>query len=215
MLNQQQLDEQSEIRKRYRVEPATTRRTIRNQKTLPCWTSNNKTNNQKTEKVTVLNQQQQVEQSENDTKLPPAVADGALVRPFPGVYTQVVSQTARSSEAGLAVGTLVGFLPCVRAQVRRQRALLTIPATHLHFYTSFVSANSPKKNIPGLMHPIGYLWKECHSLLLSISFSCWIYSEVKCWLMSSDVSWHIGDKLWPMPKHGSINLYVHGNQKAR
>ena len=31
-------------------------------------------------------------------------------------------------------------------------------------------------------------------------------------LMSSDVSWHIRDKLWPMPKHGSINLYVHGNQ---
>ena len=34
-------------------------------------------------------------------------------------------------------------------------------------------------------------------------------------LMSSDVSWHIRDKFWPMPKHGSINLYVHGNQKAR
>ena len=29
---------------------------------------------------------------------------------------------------------------------------------------------------------------------------------VKCCLMSSDVSWHIRDKLWPMPKHGSINL---------
>ena len=34
-------------------------------------------------------------------------------------------------------------------------------------------------------------------------------------LMSSDVSWHIRDKLWPMPKHISINLYIHGNQKAR
>ena len=34
-------------------------------------------------------------------------------------------------------------------------------------------------------------------------------------LMSSDVTWHIRDKLWPMPKHGSINLYVHWNQKAR
>ena len=43
-----------------------------------------------------------------------------------------------------------------------------------------------------------------------------LYSDVvKCCLMSSDVSWHIRDKLWPMPKHGSINLYVHGNQKAR
>ena len=26
---------------------------------------------------------------------------------------------------------------------------------------------------------------------------------------------HIGDKLRPMPKHGSIKLYVHGSQKAR
>ena len=34
-------------------------------------------------------------------------------------------------------------------------------------------------------------------------------------LMSSDVSWHTRDKLWPMPKHGSVILYVHGNQKAR
>ena len=38
---------------------------------------------------------------------------------------------------------------------------------------------------------------------------------MKWCLMSSDVSWHIRDKLWPMPKHGSIILYVHGNQKAR
>ena len=29
---------------------------------------------------------------------------------------------------------------------------------------------------------------------------------MKWCLMSSDVSWHIRDKLWPMPKHGSINL---------
>ena len=27
---------------------------------------------------------------------------------------------------------------------------------------------------------------------------------MKWCLMSSDVSWHIRDKLWPMPKHGSI-----------
>ena len=36
-----------------------------------------------------------------------------------------------------------------------------------------------------------------------------------CCLMSSDVGWRIRDKLRPVPKHGSINLYVHGNQKAR
>ena len=34
-------------------------------------------------------------------------------------------------------------------------------------------------------------------------------------LMSSDVMRHIKDKLWPMPKHGAVNLYVHGNEKAR
>ena len=37
---------------------------------------------------------------------------------------------------------------------------------------------------------------------------------MKCCLMSSYVIWHIRDKLWPMPKHGSINLYVHGNPRA-
>ena len=42
-----------------------------------------------------------------------------------------------------------------------------------------------------------------------------IFSLMMSWcLMSSDVIWHIRDKLWPMPKHGSIILYVHGNQKA-
>ena len=48
----------------------------------------------------------------------------------------------------------------------------------------------------------------------------WRTNNNHCWwwcvaVMSSDVNWHIRDKLWPMPKHGSINLYVHGNQKAR
>ena len=38
-----------------------------------------------------------------------------------------------------------------------------------------------------------------------------------CCLMSSDVGWRITirDKLRPMRSHGSILLYVHGNQKAR
>ena len=53
--------------------------------------------------------------------------------------------------------------------------------------------------------------------LLSISPGLWGEGVgwMKCCLVSSDVSWHIRDKLWPMPKHGSINLYVLGNQKAR
>ena len=36
-----------------------------------------------------------------------------------------------------------------------------------------------------------------HELWLSVLMMSWC-------LMSSDVSWHIRDKLWPMPKHGSI-----------
>jgi len=38
---------------------------------------------------------------------------------------------------------------------------------------------------------------------------------MKCCLVSSDVRWHIRDKLWPVPKHGSVNLYVHGNQNRQ
>ena len=33
--------------------------------------------------------------------------------------------------------------------------------------------------------------------------------------MSSDVDWHIRDKLRPMREHGSVLLFVHGNHKAR
>ena len=33
--------------------------------------------------------------------------------------------------------------------------------------------------------------------------------------VSSGVGWHIRDKLWPMPKHGSVLLYVHRGRKAR
>ena len=51
--------------------------------------------------------------------------------------------------------------------------------------------------------------------LYSISERESVTMMMKWCLMSSDVSWHIRDKLWPMPKHGSINLYVHGNQKSR
>ena len=54
---------------------------------------------------------------------------------------------------------------------------------------------------------IVYVVYAIHSICMVMMMSC-------C-LMSSDVSRHISDKLRPMPKHGSINLYVHGNQKAR
>jgi len=52
----------------------------------------------------------------------------------------------------------------------------------------------------------------CFCFLIS---STWLQMMMSWCLMSSDVSWHIRDKLWPIPKHGSIILYVHGNQKAR
>ena len=55
------------------------------------------------------------------------------------------------------------------------------------------------------------LWVGILMALLSTS----VMVMVKWCLTSSDVSWHIRDKLRPMPKHGSVNLYVHGNQKAR
>ena len=53
------------------------------------------------------------------------------------------------------------------------------------------------------------------STLTQLLTSAWSVMMMSCCLMSSDVSWHIRDKLGPMPKHGSIILYVHGNQKAR
>ena len=41
--------------------------------------------------------------------------------------------------------------------------------------------------------------------LLSLSLSSVVLMMMMSWcLMSSDVIWHIRDKLWPMPKHGSI-----------
>ena len=78
-----------------------------------------------------------------------------------------------------------------------------------------------------------YLFPEAEMLMWEFSMRCtlkagnkgisrsqlntgaWTVLKMKCCLMSSDVSWHIRDKLWPMPKHSSINLYVHGNQTAR
>ena len=54
-----------------------------------------------------------------------------------------------------------------------------------------------------------------YALLVSNSGSVRFGSVRLCCLMSPDIGWHIRDKLRPMPKHGSLWLYVHGNQKAR
>ena len=42
------------------------------------------------------------------------------------------------------------------------------------------------------------------SLSLSLCLSGCDYDSMSWCLMSSDVSWHIMDKLWPMPKLGSV-----------
>ena len=55
----------------------------------------------------------------------------------------------------------------------------------------------------------------CYTASVTFSQSCVELMMMNWCLMSSDVMRHIRDKLWPMPKHGAINLYVHGNQKAR
>ena len=72
-------------------------------------------------------------------------------------------------------------------------------------------------------------WSDEEHALCAFSGVCWDYFQVFCWfgcakwkycekwhlpalkmmmmswcLMSSDVIWHIRDKLWPMPKHSSI-----------
>ena len=50
--------------------------------------------------------------------------------------------------------------------------------------------------------------------LWAISLRIELIMMMKWCLMSSDVSWHIRDKLWPMTKHGSIIPYVHGKPEG-
>ena len=50
-------------------------------------------------------------------------------------------------------------------------------------------------------HPPSYHFSLCLLLPNAVSM---VRALMKWYLMSSDVSWHIRDKLWPMLKHGSI-----------
>ena len=43
--------------------------------------------------------------------------------------------------------------------------------------------------------------------------SCWGWIQW-WWRRASCPHWYIGGKLWPMPEHGSVLLYVHRNCKA-
>ena len=82
--------------------------------------------------------------------------------------------------------------------------------------TSLFSANFDRNRVKN--HPKPWTCPLTSSFRFLFLFDwvgvLWLMMMNWC-LMSSDVSWHIRDKLWPMPKHGSIILYVHGNQKAR
>ena len=50
---------------------------------------------------------------------------------------------------------------------------------------------------------------SCQTALSSAVYSSTLTLMMSWCLMSSDVIWHIRDKLWPMPKHGSIkSTYV-------
>ena len=91
----------------------------------------------------------------------------------------------------------------------------------LHVWSGMAvtSLGIPVKRIYDCFHSV------CESRHWGVA-TCWLPLKLYpdfihfCWwlmnwcLMSSDVSWHIRDKLWPMLKHGSIILYVHRNQKA-
>ena len=71
-----------------------------------------------------------------------------------------------------------------------------------------------------ILDQIRHYWWQFQCCDMSTKPDFWYSTSTEWWmmnwcLMSSDVMRHIRDKLWPMPKHGAINLYVHGNQKAR
>ena len=90
--------------------------------------------------------------------------------------------------------------------IRDQRHLVSSGQLYGHY----------SKRIRNIRKEAGELFnvKQLLILLVSLRFGFdWLM--MKWCLMSSDVSWHIRDKLWPIPKHASIILYVYGNQMAR
>ena len=84
---------------------------------------------------------------------------------------------------------------------------------HIWFYST-ISTGFVHLSYLVLYHHFGWLRT---SVISGFIPPLWLasYMMMNWCLMSSDVMRHIRDKLWPMPKHGAINLYVHGNQKAR
>ena len=110
---------------------------------------------------------------------------------------------------------LRSYSPCIQP-VNIDRSLATIwwlveVLLYVHRSRRFIRDGSPGPRLQHSSWALKQISLASRPQLLSS-----VQMVVKCCLMSSDISWHIiRDKLWPMPKHGSINLYVHGNQKAR
>ena len=105
-----------------------------------------------------------------------------------------------------------GFLLFFGLDVERQwynTFILTLSLPWFHLKTTSKSA------ISSTIKPFFPLFFVCFCISMWKDFHQNTQLMMSWCLMSSDVSWHIRDKLWPMPKHGSIILYVHGNQKAR
>ena len=78
------------------------------------------------------------------------------------------------------------------------------PGTCPRHHAVYQCSRTPRKQL-GWPEQWSPHWPRCPSKLVM----------VKWCLMSSDVSWHIRDKLWPVPKHGSVILYVHEGSLGR
>ena len=94
-----------------------------------------------------------------------------------------------------------GVVVCFRvaASARATSSVLSCRAGWLHTVLLY----DPTAEFSALFHLVDMIWiPERVYLWPSLMMMSWC-------LMSSDVIWHIRDKLWPMPKHGSVkSTYV-------
>ena len=101
----------------------------------------------------------------------------------------------------------------VTPKVTQSITFSTLPLFSTGYFSSFLNSVFPEHSTSFFPNLIDLTIFPAAGV--STAVSCSSLMMMKWCLMSSDVSWHIRDKLRPMPKHGSIILYVHGNQKAR
>jgi len=90
--------------------------------------------------------------------------------------------------------------------------LLSITECVDSLFSSFL-CNMYRGGLPSSVPKLGF---ENMSFVWQLSWDLFLFPMMMKWcLMSSDVGWHIRDKLRSMPKNGSVNLYVQGSQKVR